>query len=68
LSADPVLAKVEGRVETEKIALYFDAGALEVWICSESGTMRFFHQGKAEPLSTSRICPHFPPHIELLPA
>jgi Uma2 family endonuclease len=52
----------------EKIALYLDAGALEVWVCSESGTMRFFQQGKAEPLSTSRICPHFPAHIELRPA
>ena len=36
LLADPDLAKVEGRVETEKIALCFDAGALEVWVCSES--------------------------------
>jgi Uma2 family endonuclease len=52
----------------EKIALYFDAGALEVWICSESGTMRFFHQGKAKTQSTSQICPHFPPQIELRPA
>lgn len=26
----------------EKAALYFDAGAQEVWICAESGTMSFY--------------------------
>jgi Uma2 family endonuclease len=60
-----------GNTETEmreKIALYFDAGALEVWVCSETGAMRFFHVGEAEPLSSSRICPDFPSHIELRPA
>jgi Uma2 family endonuclease len=49
----------------EKMALYFDAGALEVWTCSESGTMCFFRAGEAEPILTSRLCPEFPTQIEL---
>ena len=49
----------------EKIALYFDAGALEVWTCSDSGAMRFFHHGESEPKSASQLCPDFPRQIEL---
>ena len=49
LLADPELARVEGRLETdrhghilmaeirEKAALYFDAGAREVWLCNTDG-------------------------------
>jgi Uma2 family endonuclease len=44
---------------TEKRALYFDAGATEVWICNLDGTMSFFvapdHQ-----VSTSSLCATFP--------
>jgi len=43
----------------EKRALYFDAGASEVWICNLDGSMSFFvrpdHQVSASPL-----CPAFP--------
>lgn len=33
----------------DKTALYFDAGAREVWHCSLSGGMTFFAAGQAEP-------------------
>src|SRR6266567_3849994 len=34
----------------EKMALYFDAGAKEVWICAESGTMSFFGPKGERPM------------------
>ena len=41
----------------EKRALYFEAGAQEVWICGLDGKMEFYTQD----LSTaSRLCPLFP--------
>jgi hypothetical protein len=49
----------------EKAALYFDAGAREVWICASSGTMKFLARGAARPLKTSRLCPALPKRIEL---
>ena len=52
----------------EKMALYFDAGALEVWTCAESGSMRFFRAGEAEAMPASQLCPDFPARIELRPA
>jgi len=57
-----------GNTETElreKIALYFDAGAVEVWVCSPLGEMRFFHRGEAEPSPASLSCPGFPSQVEL---
>jgi Uma2 family endonuclease len=51
----------------EKMALCLDAGAQEVWFCSESGTMRFFCADETEPLPASRLCPGFPPRVELRP-
>jgi Uma2 family endonuclease len=38
----------------EKRALYFEAGALEVWICGLDGKMEFHTRG------LSRLCPLFP--------
>jgi Uma2 family endonuclease len=49
----------------EKKALYFDAGAKEVWTCSESGEMSFFSANNKQPLSASQICPEFPNRIKL---
>ncbi|MCW1923629.1 Uma2 family endonuclease [Luteolibacter arcticus] len=46
----------------EKMALYFDSGAIEVWFCDESGDMRFI--GKEGPLEGSLLCPDFPVFIE----
>ena len=49
----------------EKVALYFDAGAQEVWICNLSGEMKFLAPGAAAPLQDSQLCPAFPKKIEL---
>jgi Uma2 family endonuclease len=49
----------------EKMALYFDAGAGEVWICSVFGDMNFFASPDTPALPASNICPDFPARIEL---
>ena len=49
----------------EKMALYFDAGAREVWLCSASGAMSFLSPGPARPLNASELCPPFPTQIDL---
>jgi Uma2 family endonuclease len=49
----------------EKTALYFDAGAKEVWICSRAGSMSFHVAGAASPARASAICPRFPKQITL---
>jgi Uma2 family endonuclease len=48
----------------EKMTLYFDAGATEVWVCSASGTIQFFDKTLSN-LGESRLCPGFPQRIEL---
>jgi Uma2 family endonuclease len=48
----------------EKMALYFDAGAKEAWVCGRSGEMSFFELGSS-PLNASELCPDFPRQIEL---
>jgi Uma2 family endonuclease len=46
----------------EKMALYFDAGAKEVWICGIFGAMAFYRPvGVA--LARSELCPDFPTQI-----
>jgi Uma2 family endonuclease len=47
----------------EKKSLYFDAGAREVWTCSESGAMSFYF-GEGQ-IPASAICPKFPKQIQL---
>ena len=49
----------------EKAALYFNAGAREVWHCSRTGQMTFFAAGEASPLTRSRLRPDFPAQIQL---
>ena len=49
----------------EKIALYFEAGAREVWICNQDGTMHFYYDGNTNIRERSEICPDFPTQIEL---
>jgi Uma2 family endonuclease len=49
----------------EKRALYFDAGAREVWLCSESGMMRFFLSPAGAPQAASSLCPDFPARVDL---
>ena len=48
----------------EKMALYFDAGAKEVWLCQVSGAMNFFNK-PARPIQSSRLCPAFPKEVKL---
>jgi len=45
-----------------KRELYFQAGAVESWLCDESGQVRFFNQGGE--LVGSNLCPAFPHKIE----
>ena len=49
----------------EKRALYFDAGAREVWLCARSGAMSFFSPGAARPSRASELRPRFPQQVEL---
>ncbi len=49
----------------EKVALYFDAGAQEVWVCAPSGAMRFMARGATRPMKASRVCPAFREQVEL---
>lgn len=45
-----------------KIALYFERGAVECWICKASGEMTFYSaEGK---LPQSKFCPAFPLKVE----
>jgi hypothetical protein len=46
----------------EKRALYFDAGAVEVWICNLDGSITFFVSPDHQ-VSTSALCPGFPDRI-----
>jgi hypothetical protein len=48
----------------EKTALFFDAGAREVWLCSENGDLAFYRAGEASPLAASGVCPDYPAHVE----
>ncbi len=49
----------------EKMALYFDARAREVWLCAQSGAMSFFSPGAPRPSPASELCPGFPQQVEL---
>ncbi len=49
----------------EKIALYFDAGAQEVWLCEIFGALKFHLSAGAPPVAASKMCPGFPAQIEL---
>jgi Uma2 family endonuclease len=47
----------------EKSALYFEEGAQEVWICEESGDIRFYDE--AGRLAHSELVPDFPAQITI---
>ncbi|HMJ66819.1 MAG TPA: Uma2 family endonuclease [Candidatus Binatia bacterium] len=57
-------SNTEAEIE-EKKALYFDAGAKEVWLCGASGAMSFFIRGAARAARASQICPGFPKKVQL---
>lgn len=44
-----------------KRRLYFERGAIEVWLCSEQGQMTFF--GSNGQLVTSALCSNFPASV-----
>lgn len=49
----------------EKKALYFDAGASEVWLCQPDGALEVFLAGDPEAKAAdSEICPGFPSQID----
>ena len=45
----------------EREALYFEAGAQEVWTCGLDGKLGFYVSG--QDLNASRLCPGFPQEI-----
>ena len=49
----------------EKMALYFDAGAKEVWLCENSGEMKFFLSPTAPSVRASKLCANFPAQVQL---
>jgi len=49
----------------EKMVLYLDAGAKEVWLCEGTGAITFHAPKTAKPLRASRICPDFPKQVKL---
>ena len=49
----------------EKMKLYFDADASEVWLCEEDGATSFFRPGATRPMRASKLCPQFPKQFEL---
>ena len=53
------------REMTEKKALYFAAGAEEVWFCDRQGRMKFFTHSESEGEAASRLCPAFPTQVKL---
>jgi Uma2 family endonuclease len=58
LSPSNTVAEIE-----EKTALYFDAGAKEVWLCSSSGKMTFKSCRDSLPIDNSQLCPAFPKYV-----
>ena len=53
------------REMNEKAALYFNAGAQEVWLCALDGAMTFFLADATVPTAKSKLCPEFPTQVEL---
>jgi len=46
----------------EKAKLYFDAGAIEVWLCAPDGRISCLGP---TALQCSRLCPQFPKQVQL---
>lgn len=59
-----VLSPSNSRAEIdEKKALYFAAGAIEVWTCDKQGDMSFYSVDG--PIDQSALAPDFPERVEL---
>jgi hypothetical protein len=55
---------IAGEIQ-EKIALYLEAGAQEVWVCELDGRMTFYRtEGE---MRTSVVCPSFPGKVPAFP-
>jgi hypothetical protein len=61
LQADTELARIEGRVETDRYGNILE----EVWLCSPAGEMRFLARNVARPMKLSGLCPRFPKRVVL---
>ena len=48
----------------EKRQLYISAGAIEFWVCTEAGEMKFFDANG--PIQQSSIAPAFPKRIKII--
>jgi Uma2 family endonuclease len=48
---------------SEKIALYFESGAQEVWTCDQGGSLEFYRTGVPRARQSSEKCPEFPQRI-----
>ena len=53
------------REMSEKKALYFAAGAEEVWFCDAGGEMTFYVNAGSVGDKKSRLCPEFPGTVRL---
>ena len=59
-----VLSPSNSRREmVRKKALYFQAGAVEVWFCDRKGKMTFYLSAEDAGSETSHLCAAFPPQI-----
>lgn len=57
-----ILSKSNSQTEImEKMALYFSQGALEVWLCSEQGSLNFYN--KIQEITLSQLVPTFPKQL-----
>jgi Uma2 family endonuclease len=63
ICVEVISPKNSTREMKEKKALYFAAGATEVWFCQASGAMVFFLGADSTGEKQSRICPEFPVKI-----
>jgi Uma2 family endonuclease len=63
ICVDVILAHYSEKDVMQKKSLYFEAGAKEVWLCSENGDMRFFNP--EHELIHSELVPDFPLKIEV---
>ena len=53
-----------GEIES-KLALYFEAGAEEVWLCEQTGKLRFFlKKAPKTDVGASALCPTMPTQME----
>ncbi len=61
-----VVSPKNTRQEMEtKRALYFEAGADEVWICDPKGSLHFFTKGSEEAeAKASALCPSMPKKVQ----